>query len=963
MRFTIGKKLTLGIGVLLALFVAMGLIAYTETGVIGTKIREITGKEEPTNAAAYEMEINLVGTGFSVLSYMHNRNSAHLESIKQDQQDFENYRNLYGTFIESSKEKTLGVRLDEGYTEFQATADELIQIEDEQTEKMSALLANLDQMDTLVDQITSSVSPSSPGAYAKLESALQMEISTNGIAKALGNYLRTHQTQYEEEVYQNEQDFYRYYEQYNRLALSGEETQWAGQVVSLFENSVEQSKVIIDLDRAKEARLANFVETRGELNAALEDGIRAATQEDLQRAEDDALNTVARITVVIAVLLIIGMLFGAVVSIITTRSITQPVKKLVAATQAVAKGDLFARVNINAKDELGDLGASFNRMTEDLQQTTVSRNYFDNMVKSMTDTLIVVSPEGMIGAVNPATCALLGYEEHELAGQPITKILEESESLFGPRNSGLKKNQGIRNVEKTYHAKDGRSIPVLFSASVMRFEDGEMQGVVCLAQDITERKRAEETIRHLAYHDHLTGLPNRRLFQDRFIVALAQAQRASEPLALMSIDLDRFKLVNDTLGHAVGDQLLQDVSSRLSSVVRTGDTLARLGGDEFSLLMPRTHRIEDAAKVADKIKEVFKSPFLIDDHEIHVTASVGISLYPFDGDAEQLLVHADAAMYRAKEMGRNNYQLYAKVMDSKPLRRLTLENGLHSALERNEFVVHYQPQADVKTGEIVGVEALVRWQHPEKGLVLPQEFIPWAEDAGLIVPLGEWVLRTACADAKSLHEEGVQPLRVAVNLSARQFLQSDLSEMIARTCEETQIDPSLLELEITETVAMQNGSMTIGVLRQLRELGIRIGIDDFGTGYSSLSNLKNFPIDTLKIDQSFIRDLTTDANDAAIATTVIAMAHSLNLRVIAEGVETAEQLVFLKQRGCHEVQGYLISKPLPVQSLKKLLASRRRTRLLNNLATVGTNAGENGKGTRTKDRNRRVNGGLHSATS
>jgi EAL domain-containing protein (putative c-di-GMP-specific phosphodiesterase class I) len=320
-------------------------------------------------------------------------------------------------------------------------------------------------------------------------------------------------------------------------------------------------------------------------------------------------------------------------------------------------------------------------------------------------------------------------------------------------------------------------------------------------------------------------------------------------------------------------------------------------------------------------------------------------------------------MYRAKEMGRNNYQLYAKVMDSKPLRRLTLENGLHNALERNEFVVHYQPQADVKTGEIVGVEALVRWQHPEKGLVLPQEFIPWAEDAGLIVPLGEWVLGTACADAKSLQEEGVQPLRVAVNLSARQFLQSDLSDMIARTCEETKIDPSLLELEITETVAMQNGSMTIGVLRQLRELGIRIGIDDFGTGYSSLSNLKNFPIDTLKIDQSFVRDLTTDANDAAIATTVIAMAHSLNLRVIAEGVETAEQLVFLKQRGCHEVQGYLISKPLPVQSLKKLLASRRRTRLLNNLATVGKNVVENGKGNGTKDRKRRVNGGLHSATS
>jgi EAL domain-containing protein (putative c-di-GMP-specific phosphodiesterase class I) len=319
-------------------------------------------------------------------------------------------------------------------------------------------------------------------------------------------------------------------------------------------------------------------------------------------------------------------------------------------------------------------------------------------------------------------------------------------------------------------------------------------------------------------------------------------------------------------------------------------------------------------------------------------------------------------MYRAKEMGRNNCQLYAKVMDSKPLRRLTLENGLHNALERKEFLVHYQPQADIRTGEIVGVEALVRWQHPEKGLVLPQEFIPWAEDAGLIVPLGEWVLRTACEDAKARIDEGLAPLRVAVNLSARQFQQSGLSEMIARACEETKLDPSLLELEITESIAMQNGALTIEVLRQLRELGIRIGIDDFGTGYSSLSNLKNFPIDTLKIDQSFIRDLTTDANDAAIATTVIAMAHSLNLKVIAEGVETEEQLRFLKQRGCHEVQGYLISKPIPQQALKKMLASRRRASVLERLTEIGSAVVPNGKKEKVSGP-RRLKNGLRSATS
>jgi diguanylate cyclase (GGDEF)-like protein/PAS domain S-box-containing protein len=925
MRLTIGTKLGTGIGVILILFLVMGLVAYTETGVIGNKIREITGKEEPTNAAAYEMDTNLIGTGFSVLSYLHDRDEAHLEAIQQDKQDFEASRQTYGQLMETSEEKSLGIRLDEGYAEFSATADDLIRIEDEQTKRLDELLTNFDKLDTLAGQIQTSVHPAEDGAYAKLESALQMEISTNGIAKSLGNYLRTHEAQYEEQVYQREQDFYNHYEQYSRLALSPAEAAWSAQVFQLFESSVELSKIIIDLDRAKEAGLANFVDTRRELNESLEGGIRTLTQEDLQSAENDALSTVDRITVATAVLLVIGLVFGAVVSIITTRSITRPVRQLVTATRAVAKGDLFARVNVSSGDELGDLGEAFNRMTADLQQTTVSRNYFDNMVRSMTDTLIVVSPEGLIEAVNPATCALLGYEEHELANQPMKKILKESDSFFSSRSSALKKAGGIRNVEKTYRAKNGSSIPVLFSASVMRFEDGEIQGIVCLAQDITERKRAEETIRHLAYHDHLTGLPNRRLFQDRFIVALAQAQRANEPLALMSIDLDRFKLVNDTLGHAVGDQLLQEVARRLSQVVRAGDTLARLGGDEFSLLMPRTSRVEDAAKVAEKIKEAFQAPFRIDGQEVHVTASVGISLYPFDGDAEQLLTHADAAMYRAKELGRNNYQLYTKVMDSKPLRRLTLENGLHNALARNEFLVYYQPQADIETGEIVGVEALVRWQHPEKGLVLPQEFIPWAEDTGLILPLGEWVLHTACAEARTWQEKGLPAIRVAVNLSARQFQQSDLSEMIARICEETRLDPSCLELEITESIAMQNGSLTIDVLRRLRELGIRIGIDDFGTGYSSLSNLKNFPIDTLKIDQSFVRDLTTDANDAAIATTVIAMAHSLNLKVIAEGVETAEQLAFLKERGCHEIQGHLISKPLPAATFKKMLGAQARS--------------------------------------
>ncbi|MFQ5879807.1 MAG: putative bifunctional diguanylate cyclase/phosphodiesterase, partial [Dehalococcoidia bacterium] len=430
-----------------------------------------------------------------------------------------------------------------------------------------------------------------------------------------------------------------------------------------------------------------------------------------------------------------------------------------------------------------------------------------------------------------------------------------------------------------------------------------------------------ETIRHLAYHDALTGLPNRALFQDRFTVAVAQARRNKEGLAVMSLDLDRFKLVNDTLGHGVGDRLLQNVAQRLGGLVREGDTIARLGGDEFLLLLPGIVRAEDAAKMGGKILEAISVPFHLDGTELHTTTSIGISLFPDDGkDLEALLMNADAAMYRAKEQGRNRYQLYTPAVGVEVYERLALENALRQALVRQELVVHYQPVANVNTGEIIATEALVRWQHPERGLLFPAEFIPLAEETGLIVPLGEWVLHIACAQNKAWQDAGLSPLRVAVNLSARQFQQPDLVEMVARVLKETHLDPHLLELEITEGTAMQNLASTIAVLHDLREMGVRIAIDDFGAGYSSLSYLKNLPVDALKIDRSFVCDLTTDPSDAAIAAAVIAMAHTLDLKVVAEGVENEDQLAFLRRRQCDRFQGYLLAKPMPAKALQPMLA-------------------------------------------
>jgi diguanylate cyclase (GGDEF)-like protein len=421
----------------------------------------------------------------------------------------------------------------------------------------------------------------------------------------------------------------------------------------------------------------------------------------------------------------------------------------------------------------------------------------------------------------------------------------------------------------------------------------------------------------MAYHDALTGLPNRPLFVDRLIVALAQANRLEQKLAVFFLDLDRFKDINDSLGHSAGDSLLKAVAERVRTCVREGDTVARFGGDEYTLLIPRMERVEDAAKIAEKIIETLKIPFVINGQELFVTTSIGISVFPHDGvDPETLVRNADTAMYRAKEQGRDTYQLYAPAMNARALERLALENMLRRALRQKELTLHYQPLIDLATGSITGVEALVRWRHPELGLLLPAHFVSTAELSGLIIPMGDWVLRTACRQTVAWNKRLGMELTVAVNLSARQFLQPDLTSQVRKALQETGLAPELLELEITESNAMQNAENTIRTLRELKAEGVRISMDDFGTGYSSLNYLKRFPIDTLKLDQSFVRDIATDATDAAIASAVIAMAHSLDLRVIAEGVETAEQLAFLRERGCDTIQGFYFSAPFAAEELE-----------------------------------------------
>jgi diguanylate cyclase (GGDEF)-like protein len=471
--------------------------------------------------------------------------------------------------------------------------------------------------------------------------------------------------------------------------------------------------------------------------------------------------------------------------------------------------------------------------------------------------------------------------------------------------------------------RSGREFPV--ELAVVPLYRGDVISFCAFIRDISERKKSEETIRHLAYHDVLTGLPNRVLFEERLRIDLAQARRSRAKVAVMFLDLDRFKLVNDTVGHTGGDQLLQEVGRELSETIREGDTVARVGGDEFTFVLPGIERAEDAAVAAERILRRIRQPRTVAGQEFRITTSVGVTIFPRDGNsAEVLMRNADTAMYRAKERGRDNYQLFTPAMKTGLKEMLALENDLSHALERDELFVLYQPIVEIGSGRISGGEALLRWQHPRRGLVAPDEFIPLAEETGLIVPIGDWVLQAACRQAKAWHDAGLGRSRITVNVSARQVEQPGLVRAVSTALAESGLPPDCLHLELTEGVVMRQVESVISTLTELRGLGVGISVDDFGTGYSSLGYLKRFPIDTIKIDRSFVRDVTTDQNDSAIVTTVIAMARGLNLRVVAEGVETEAQLAFLRENECHEFQGFLVSRPVSPAEFEALVRQQRQ---------------------------------------
>ena len=518
--------------------------------------------------------------------------------------------------------------------------------------------------------------------------------------------------------------------------------------------------------------------------------------------------------------------------------------------------------------------------------------------------------------VNNRGASMFGRTKGDLLGKRLCQLLPQSringlfDTLILVAQTGvvheLEWKNDMTDVQATWLYRQ-----------IVRVEDG----VVVIIRDISERKQTEERISHMAHHDALTGLPNRTLLEDRIQQAMLHAQRYGRCVTVVFMDLDNFKLINDTLGHKAGDELLKTVASRMVLNVRQTDTVMRLGGDEFVIVLAdQAETMETIAPTLQKLREAIAEPICIGDQKLEVTSSMGLAIYPADGtDSDTLLMHADAAMYQAKALGRNNYQFYTAEMNTRAQEKLLMQEGLRNALLREEFFLAYQPQVDMQTGCVVGVEALVRWKHPEKGVIPPSEFIGLAEETGLIVPLGEWVLRTACRQAKAWQDAGMPPLCVSVNVSARQFRDNTLTEQVTQALRESELEGRYLDLELTESLIMQNLQQAVSTMQELKAMGIQLSIDDFGTGYSNLSALKSFPITRLKLDRSFVRDLPDDEDDKAIARAVILLAHELDLRVVAEGVEMADQHLFLQAIGCDEMQGYYFSKPLPVRDFEAFL--------------------------------------------
>jgi diguanylate cyclase (GGDEF)-like protein/PAS domain S-box-containing protein len=616
----------------------------------------------------------------------------------------------------------------------------------------------------------------------------------------------------------------------------------------------------------------------------------------------------------------VGGLIGAGIAWRAGRKLEQPIVALIKSAERIGQGDYTRPLDVARRDAIGDLTQALERMRYKLRQTTITKDYLNSVLNGMTDAVFVTSPDGVIKVANQAACKLLGFSEEELLGKSIVSILEERE------RPGFDLLQAAHETRETVvRTRNGQTIPVSFTGSSIASDDPQFQGNIFVARNITDRKRAERRIRYLARYDALTKVPNRMQFQHLLQQAIARGMRSGQAVALLYLDMDRFKEVNDTFGHGAGDRLLEVLAERLTRAVPKDTIVGRLAGDEFALFVDGLPADADnrgpIAHLARSMLTEVSRAFQLNQHEVFLTASIGIAFCPRDAEnVIDLIRNADAAMYYSKQNGGNTFAFYSPEMNAAAVERLMLKSKLRRALERDEFVVRYQPKVDLRNGRIIGAEALLRWRLPGHGDIPPGQFIPLAEETSLILDIGEWVLNRVCMDYREMQNQVADPGRISLNLSLKQLRQASFILRCRSVFRRHGVSPTSFELEITETTLMADAKRTVRLLDELYAMGLHLSIDDFGTGYSSLSALQQFPIGTLKIDQSFVRDVGEDANDATIVRTIIDMGRSLGMEVVAEGIESQRHLEFLRNHNCLFGQGKLFGEPCTAQELLALLA-------------------------------------------
>jgi len=623
-------------------------------------------------------------------------------------------------------------------------------------------------------------------------------------------------------------------------------------------------------------------------------------------------------------LLITGVL--AAVAWLLARRLERPIVELIRSAERIGEGDYTRPHKVTSNDEIADLEVALDRMRQNLRQTTITKDYLNSVLNSMNDAVLVTSPAGIVTRVNDAAVRLFGYKEEEIAGKPFITLLADNE-----RDSFSMETSAVETRETVIATSSGQTIPVSLSGAPIAADDPQFQGTIFVIRNITERKRAERRIRYLARYDALTKVPNRMQFQHMLQQAIARARRADRGIVLLYLDMDRFKEINDTFGHAAGDRTLEVLTERLTRILPREAVVGRLAGDEFGLFIEgfaeSEHERAQAANLARMVLAEVGKAYYVDQQEVFLTASVGIALCPKDAEnVIDLIRNADAAMYHSKQNGGNSFAFYSPDMNAAAVERLMLRSKLRRALERDELVMFYQPKVDLTNGRIVGAEALLRWRLPGHGDIPPAQFIPLAEETNLILGIGEWVLNRVCSDYRRWLERIPSPGRVSINLSLKQLRQASFITRCRSVFRRHEVSPTCFELEITETTLMADPRRTIKLLNELHSMGLHLSIDDFGTGYSSLSALQQFPIGTLKIDQSFVRDAAVNPNDATIVRTIIDMGKALEVEVVAEGVENEEQFNLLRARGCNYAQGRLFGDAMSSEEFMSLLLAQANGR-------------------------------------